>query len=130
MTQTYNTSKCSLTAWTDSKSEVFLGFDAGMKGMGDLKPQGGWFEGNSASGWQKYEGEGDDTVVVFVGGLWYDCRKDGVGSLLHMDKSKPESSTGEGGHHGGDKHTIHVTTSHGERYTLQSNRWGQALAKD
>jgi hypothetical protein len=52
VTQTYTTSKCSLTAWTDSKSEVFLGFDAGVKGVGEVKPQGGWSEGNCANGWQ------------------------------------------------------------------------------
>lgn len=63
----------------------FLGFDAGVKGVGDVKPQGGWSEGNSDNGWQKYEQEGGNDLVVFVGGLWYDCQKEGFGSLLHSD---------------------------------------------
>jgi hypothetical protein len=126
VTQTYTTPKCSLTAWTDSKSEVFLGFDAGINGLGNLKPQGGWYEGNSASGWQKYEQEGGKDLVVFVGGLWYDCQKEGFGSLLHSD-AKGHTAVAEGV---GKQQPFVVTNGAGEKFEVKGSVRGGKLAKD
>jgi hypothetical protein len=125
VTQTYTTPKCSLTAWTDSKSEVFLGFDAGIKGVGETKPQGGWSEGNSANGWEKYEQEGGRDLVVFVGGLWYDCRKGGFESLLQSDvKRHTAVSEAEW------KQPLLVTNAKGEEFVLKGSVKGEKLAKD
>lgn len=119
VTQTYTTPKCSLTAWTDAKSEAFLGFDVGVKGVGDLKPQGDWIEGNSAEGWQKYEEDpnGPNQLVVFVGGLWYNAQKEGAFGVLPEKSIHPQVSTS-------------VTNKAGEKYMLSGKRWGSPLAKD
>jgi hypothetical protein len=116
ITQTYVTSKCSLTAWTDAKSEVFLGFDAVVKGVGDVKPRGGWYEGNSASGWERSEQEEGKKVVCFVGGLGYDAQKEGLGSLLHWDQSVVAP--------------VMVSNVAGETYQLKGTMKGEKLAKD
>ena len=119
VTQIYTTSKCSLTAWTDSKAEAFLGFDVGVKGVGDVKPQGDWVEGNSAEGWQKYEEDpnGPNKLVVFVGGLWYEAQKAGAFELLAGETAHPQNS-------------VSVTNKAGEKYMLSGKRWGSPLAKD
>jgi hypothetical protein len=125
VTQTYTTSKCSLTALTDSKSEVFLGFDAGIKGVGEAKPQGDWSEGNSANGWQKYEQEGGKDLVVFVGGLWYDCQREGFGSLLHSDVKGHAAFAEVVG-----KQSLVATNADGEKFELNGSMKGEKLAKD
>ena len=56
VTQTYSTSKAALTAWTEGKSELFLGFNAEVPGVTKIDPNGGWYTGNSAGGWTGYDG--------------------------------------------------------------------------
>jgi hypothetical protein len=119
VTQTYTTSKCSITAWTDTKSEAFLGFDVGIKGAGDVKAQGGWYEGNSAGGWEKYEEDGENKLVVFVGGLWYSCEK---GAFESFGTEKVEM--------GRQQEPIGVMNASGEKFQLHGQRWGAPLAKD
>ena len=53
ITQTFATTKCSITAWKTPQSEVFLGFDIGTMGAG-LESSGIWYEGRSSSGWNSY----------------------------------------------------------------------------
>ncbi|KZF19065.1 hypothetical protein L228DRAFT_53304 [Xylona heveae TC161] len=60
VTQTYATARCSLTAWQNPSNEVFLGFDIGMTGIGELGPHAGWYEGRSDSGWNHFEGKVSD----------------------------------------------------------------------
>lgn len=108
-----------MTAWTDSKSEVFLGFDAGIKGVGDAKPQGGWYEGNSASGWEKYEEEAGKKLVIFVGGLWHDAQKEGLGSLLHSDAKSHAAIA-----------PVVVKNATGDTYQLKGTVKGEKLPKD
>lgn len=85
VTQTYSTSKCALTSWSEGKGSAYLGFNAEVAGVGKIDPNGGWYEGNSAGGWVGFEGIGDDKMVVFVGGLWYDCEKEGIGSFFRAE---------------------------------------------
>lgn len=120
VTQAYSTSKCALTAWTEGKGEAFLGFNAEAPGVGKADPNGGWYEGNSASGWVGYEGTGEDKMVVFVGGLWYDCRKEGFGSLFRA--RMPEGEKDKSGQ--GDKT---VTNKQGEKWRLSSQVVGPLL---
>jgi hypothetical protein len=99
---------------------VFLGFDAGIRGVGDVKPQGGWYEGNSASGWEKYEEDSGKKLVVFVGGLWYDAQKEGLGGFLHTDSRTHNNAVAP----------FVVENEAGEKYQLKGSMKGQKLAKD
>jgi hypothetical protein len=55
VTDTYTTTKCSLTAWTDPAREVVLGFDVGVSGLGKVGPGVKWYEAENASGWNRHE---------------------------------------------------------------------------
>jgi hypothetical protein len=69
ITQTYSTAQCSLTSWTDSSREVFLGFDVETASNLTLGPHMGWSLGNSAHSWNHYKALGESRLVVFASGF-------------------------------------------------------------
>lgn len=93
-----------------------------MTGVAKVDPSGGWYEGNSASGWVGYEGRGPDKMVVFVGGLWYDCQKEGFGSLFKTAIPGKRPTTKELA-----TEPISVSRGAGQGYRLQGQIWGPPL---
>jgi hypothetical protein len=63
--------------------------------------------------------------VVFVRGLWYDCQKEGFGSLLHSDVDGHTAFVGMGG-----KQLLAVTNAKGEKFELKGSLRGGKLVKD
>ncbi|OAG38835.1 hypothetical protein AYO21_06866 [Fonsecaea monophora] len=56
VTGTYTTTNCSITAWSDTSSDVYLGFEADVTGLpAGVRVHGGWVLGGSASGWNHYD---------------------------------------------------------------------------
>lgn len=56
VTGTYTTSNCSITAWSDTSNDVYLGFKTDVAGLPvGAKVHGGWVLGESASGWNHYD---------------------------------------------------------------------------
>ncbi|KAI9743314.1 MAG: hypothetical protein M1818_003160 [Claussenomyces sp. TS43310] len=125
VTQTYSTDKCALTAWTEGKGEAFLAFDAEVPGVGKADPNFSWHEGNSISGWMGYEGSSPDKMVVFLGGLWFDCRKEGFGTLFRSTMSDETQQDA-----GSRADSIVVTNRHGETYHLDGKVLGAPLASE
>jgi len=134
VTQTYSTSKATITAWTDGKNEVFLGFDGALPGVGKTDDSGGWSKGNSASGWQEYDASGNDNVVVFVGGLWYDCKKEGIGSLFSFNRTAETGITDAAPAQEpvteGNEKTFAVTNHEGDKYHVEYKVVGKPLPYD
>lgn len=125
VTQTYSTTKCALTAWTEGKEEAFLGFEASIPGVANIDPKGGWVTGNSAGGWSEYgsvDGSASTTggvaeqVVVFIGGLWFDCDRQGLGAVFRS--RHPTEDLGEAGE------VLNVLNDKGERFELVPSVWG------
>jgi hypothetical protein len=54
VTGTYSATSCSITAWSGSANEVYLGFSAEVAGIPAAGAHGGWCLGQSASGWSHY----------------------------------------------------------------------------
>ena len=71
VTQTHATRKCALTAWRSSENAVHFGFGVGAMGLAEIDPNVAWYAGRSESGWDIYEAEGDELMVIFAGGLWF-----------------------------------------------------------
>ena len=73
-------------------------------------------------------------MVVFIGGIWYDCQKDGLGSLFRIEepqdsKAKIGEKVSHGHDHTADPHSNSFTVENkdGEKYHMKVKVWGQPL---
>ncbi len=71
-----------------------------------------------------------DEVVVFVGGLWYDAIKEGIGSLFDTAVNSLEKVTEEGAAPGVVHQRVPVENQKGEKYHMKGKMIGKPLAHD